>query len=298
MFYQFIKGGSSLKIVAVIGPTGVGKTKLSISLAKYLDAVILNADSMQVYKGMDIGTAKIKDDEKEGIEHYLFDICSPLDDYNIYKFQLDGRKLLDRFIKEDRNVVIVGGSGLYIKSLLYDYKFQDEFINETYDNLTNEELLKEIKKYQETDIHINNRKRLIRELNKLKNNTNVKSDIHKKLYNFEIIGLTCNRRKLYEIVNLRVDKMIEEGLVSEVKSLYDKNIRSKAINTGIGYKELYEYFDNKIKLEEAIDLIKKNTRHFIKRQYTFFNHQMEVNWLNVDFNNFENTIDEAINLIK
>lgn len=287
-----------MKIVVIVGPTGVGKTKLSISLAKYLNAVILNADSMQIYKGMDIGTAKIKDDEKEGIEHYLFDICSPLDDYNIYKYQLDGRKLLDRFIKEDRNVVIVGGSGLYIKSLLYDYKFQDEFINETYDDLTNEEILNEVKKIKATDIHVNNRKRLIRELNKLKNDTNIKSDIHKKLYDFKIIGLTCNREKLYEIVNLRVDEMIEEGLVSEVKSLYDKNVRSKAINTGIGYKELYEYFDNKITLGEAIDLIKKNTRHFIKRQYTFFNHQMEVNWLNVDFNNFENTIDEAINLIK
>ena len=285
------------KIVVVLGPTGVGKTRLSVSLAKYLDAVIVNADSMQVYKELNIGTAKIKESEKEGIEHFLFDICDVEEDYNIYKYQIDGRRLIDKFIKENKNVIIVGGSGLYIKSLLYDYKFQDENINETYDDLTNEEILEEIVKHHKTEIHVNNRKRLVRELNKIKNENNLQSDISKKVYDFITLGLTCDREKLYEIVNKRVDEMVQEGLVSEVRSLYDRGIRSKAIMTGIGYKELYQYFDGEKTLDEAIELIKKNTRNFIKRQYTFFNHQMDVNWLEVDFNDFENTIKEAIKLI-
>lgn len=285
-----------MKIIVIIGPTGVGKTKLSVSLAKYLNAVIINGDSMQVYRDMNIGTAKIKEEEKEGIEHYLFDICSPNDDYNIYKYQKDGRSLLNKFIKENKNVIIVGGSGLYIKSLLYDYKFQDEVINDNYDNLTNEELLNLIKEDHDTDIHINNRKRLVRELNKIRNNNIIKSDIFKKVYDFKVIGLTCDRDNLYKIVNKRVDEMINEGLVLEVKNLYIKNIRSKAINTGIGYKELYSYFDGNITLDEAIELIKKNTRNFIKRQYTFFKHQMDVNWIETDFNNFDNTIKKAIEI--
>ena len=285
------------KIVVIIGPTGVGKTKLSISLAKYLDAVVINADSMQVYRDLNIGTAKIKENEKEGIKHYLFDICDIEEEYNIYKYQKDGRKLLDKFQKEGKNVVLVGGSGLYIKSLLYDYKFQEEEYKEAYENLTNQELLEEIKKHHETDIHVNNRKRLIRELNKIKNNNQIKSDIHKKLYNFLLIGLTCDREKLYKIVDKRVDLMIEDGLIEEVKALYEKGINSKAMQTGIGYKELYSYFKGDISLEEAVKLIKKNTRHFIKRQYTFFKHQMDVTWLNVDFSNFEHTINEAIKIV-
>ena len=286
-----------MKIVVIVGPTGVGKTKLSIELAKKINAVIINGDSMQVYKSLDIGTAKIKESEKEGIEHYLFDICTPLEDYNIYKYQQHGRLLLDKFIKENKNVIIVGGSGLYLKSLLYDYKFQEESIQDDYHDLTNEEILKEIKKDHETDIHVNNRKRLIRELNKIKNGNNIKTDIYKKLYDFTIIGLTCPRDKLYEIVDKRVDMMIEEGLVTEVKNLYNQGIRSKAIETGIGYKELYAYFDKQVTLEEAINNIKKNTRHFIKRQYTFFKHQMDVNWVNVNFQDFKETIQESLKII-
>ena len=284
-------------ILVIVGPTGVGKTKLSIELAKIYDAVIINGDSMQVYKDMNIGTAKIKEEEKEEIEHFLFDIKDPRDNYTIYDYQKDGRELLDKFIKNNGNIIIVGGSGLYIKSLLYDYRFQDEENINTFDDLTNEEILEEIEKNYHTDIHVNNRKRLVRELNKIRNGNTIKSDIHKPLYEFLTIGLTTDRDKLYEIVNKRVDKMFEDGLLNEVKNLYDNNIHGKAIETGIGYKELYDYFDNKITLDESIDLIKKNTRHFIKRQYTFFEHQMDVNWINVDFNNFNNTINEAKKLI-
>lgn len=287
-----------MRIIVIIGPTGVGKTKLSISLAKKLDAYILNGDSMQVYKSLDIGTAKIKENEKMGIKHFLFDIVEPTEDFNIYEYQKLGRELLDKFIKENRNVIIVGGSGLYIKSLLYDYRFQEEENLNDYKDLTNEEILEEIKKVHDTNIHVNNRKRLVRELNKIENNNNIKSDIFKKMYDFDVIGLTTNRDLLYKIVDDRVDMMVQDGLVAEVKKLYDENIRSKSIMTGIGYKELYDYFDKKVSYEEAINNIKKNTRHFIKRQYTFFNRQMDVNWIKVNFTNFNETVQDALQILK
>lgn len=283
-----------MKLIVIIGPTGVGKTKLSITLAKKLDAYIINGDSMQVYKCLDIGTAKIKESEKMGVKHFLFDIVEPTENFNIYEYQKLGRELLNKFIKENRNVIIVGGSGLYIKSLLYDYRFQEEEKINEYNDLTNEEILKKIKKTHDTNIHVNNRKRLVRELNKIENNNNIKSDIFKKMYDFKVLGLTTDRCLLYKIVDDRVDMMVADGLIEEVKKLYDKNIHSKSILTGIGYKELYDYFDKKVSLEEAINNIKKNTRHFIKRQYTFFNRQMEVDWIKVNFTNFDETINEAL----
>ena len=286
-----------MKIIVIVGPTGIGKTKLSISLAKYLNAVIINGDSMQVYKELNIGTAKIKEKEKEGIEHYLFDIKDVSENYTIYDYQKDGRKLLNKFKKEKRNVIIVGGSGLYLKSLLYDYKFMKEEKINNFDNLSNAEILSEINKVKKTDIHVNNRKRLVRELNKIQNNNFISSDINKKLYDFTLIGLTTNREKLYNVVDFRVDQMIKDGLILEVKKLYDKKINSKAIQTGIGYKELYSYFNGNITLEDAIALIKKNTKHFIKRQYTFFRHQMDVNWIDVNFSDFNETVNMAKEII-
>ena len=285
------------KIIVITGPTGVGKTKLSIELAKKINGEIINADSMQVYKGLDIGTAKIKEAEKEGIPHYLFDICDVRDNYTIFNYQKDARCKIEEITKKDKTPIFVGGSGLYIKAALYDYKFNNEVFHSEFDKLSNEEILKEIKKVHDTDIHINNRKRLIRELNKIKNNSVNVSEINKPLYDITIIGLTTDREKLYRIIDNRVDKMIEQGLIKEVKDLYNKNINSKAIQTGIGYKELYKYFNGEITKEDAISLIKKNSRNFAKRQYTFFNHQMDVKWFNVDFDNFENTVNEVYNYV-
>ena len=279
-------------ILVITGPTGVGKTKASIELAKKYNAIIINADSMQVYKELNIGTAKIKESEKENIPHFLFDIKNPEDMYTVYDYQKDVRKLLDEY--KDKNIIIVGGTGLYIKAALYDYEFKDELKSDTYDNLTNEELFNRVKmKHPNNDIHINNRKRLIRALNKeeySKEGNNI-------LYDALFIGLTTDRDTLYEKINLRVDKMFEEGLLNEVKTLYDKKIIGKSINTGIGYKELYEYFDNKISLEEAKDLIKKRSRHYAKRQYTWFKNQMDIKWFNVNFDSFSKTIDEICDYI-
>lgn len=285
------------KVIVIIGPTGVGKTKLSVLLAKKLHGEIINADSMQVYKDLDIGTAKVKENEKEGIKHYLLDICNVSDNYTIYDYQKDARKIIDELLSHDITPILVGGSGLYIKAALYDYKFQKEGFHSEFDDLSNEELKKEIEKYFHTDIHVNNRKRLVRELNKIKNNTVNKSNVNEEIYNIELIGLTTDRDKLYDIINKRVDIMVKNGLVEEVRRLYNQKIRSKAIMTGIGYKELYQYFDHEITLEEAIELIKKNSRNFAKRQYTFFKHQMHINWFNVDFDNFNNTVEEVYQFI-
>lgn len=285
------------KIIVITGPTGVGKTKLSIELAKKINGEIINADSMQVYRGLDIGTAKIKEEEKEGIPHHLFDICDVNDNYTIFNYQHDARFKINEIIKKNKTPILVGGSGLYIKAALYDYRLVNEEFHSEFDELSNEEILSEIKKVHDTDIHVNNRKRLIRELNKIKNNSVNVSEINKPLYDIIIIGLTTDREKLYNIIDKRVDKMIEEGLISEVNNLYNKNINSKAIQTGIGYKELYKYFNGEITLDDAINLIKKNSRNFAKRQYTFFNHQMNVNWFNVDFDNFNNTVNDVYDYI-
>jgi len=277
-------------IICVVGPTGVGKTKLSIALAKKYNAIIINADAMQVYKEMDIGTAKIKEHEKEGIPHFLFDIVSVTENFTVYDYQKKARKLIED--NKDRNIIFVGGTGLYLKAALYNYVFSDEDKNnKNYEELTNEELYNlALAKDSNMDIHINNRKRLIRFLNK---DTSKKEECY-QIYKAKFIGLTTDRATLYERIEKRVDEMFNEGLIEEVQNFYERNLNTKAINTGIGYKELYKYFNNEISLEEAKELIKKNSRHYAKRQYTWFNNQMDINWFNVDFNNFNNTIKEVI----
>ena len=278
-------------ILVITGPTGVGKTKLSLELARKYNAEIINADSMQIYKGLNIGTAKVEN--KMNIKHHLLDIVNIDEYYSVYNYQIDGRKILNELINSNKNVIIVGGTGLYISALLYDYKFNKESINNNYDDLTNEEIYNKIMEIDpNTKTHINNRQRLVRELNRLlnKNSSNQGS---KLLYDTIFIGLTTSRENLYNIIDKRVDKMIEAGLLDEVKQLHSSNIRNRSIMTAIGYKELYQYFDGIISLEESIDLIKKNTRHYAKRQYTWFKNKMNITWFNVDFDKFDNTINEV-----
>ena len=286
-------------IIVITGPTGVGKTKMSIELAKRIDAEIINADSMQVYKDLNIGTAKITEKEKEGIPHHLFDIVEPTNMYTVYDDQKDARDIINDVLSRGKKVIIVGGTGLYIKALLYDYKFIKE--DKTYDfsKMSNEEILDKINSYNlDINLHINNRKRLERVLTKLYNNNMQTEKTDTVLYDFVAIGLTTTRDNLYKIIDNRVDKMIEDGLIDEVEELYKKNIHSKAINTGIGYKELYKYFDKEISLDEAISLIKKNSRHYAKRQYTFFNNQMNIKWFNTNYEDFSLTVEEVYNYIK
>ena len=281
-------------IIAVVGPTGVGKTKLSVELAKHYHGIIINCDAMQVYKGMDIGTAKITEKEKENITHYLFDIKNVLENYTVYDYQVDARKILEE--NQDKNIIFVGGTGLYLKAALYSYEFsKEEKETNNYDELSNEELYDlALKKDPHMDIHVNNRKRLVRFLNK----EEINIPPSKPLYDAIYIGLTCNRDVLYERINKRVDEMFEQGLLEEVKSFYDAGIDSKALKTAIGYKELYSYFDGDITLEEAKELIKKRSRNYAKRQYTWFNNQMDIKWFDVDFKDFNKTVEEVIKYIE
>lgn len=289
------------KVIVITGPTAVGKTKLSIELAKRYNGEIINADAVQVYKGLDIGSAKVTEEEKEGIPHHLFDIKEVDEEYTIYHYQKDCRKLIKEVQGRGKTPILVGGTGLYIKAALYDYKLTEEKETNTYDNLTDEELYN---KLLELDKNIvidkNNRRRLIRALNYHKeNNKSINTNTtNKLLYDAIFIGLTTDRRILYDKINNRVDIMIKDGLLNEVKAFYDKNVRTKPLLNAIGYREIYSYFDGNISLEEAIDKIKQNSRHYAKRQYTFFNHQLPVVWFETDYSNFNNTVEKVINYIE
>lgn len=281
-------------IIAIVGPTGIGKTALSISLAKHYNAEIINFDAMQVYEKMDIGTAKVTTEEMDGVVHHLLSYVNVNTNYSFYDYQKDARSLIDKLLKEKKNIIMVGGTGLYLKATLYDYRFSEEKDSTDYDELSTEELLRRISKYNYVPKDKNNRRRLIRELKKLENNIDIDNNGNKLLYDAKIIGLTTDREILYDRINKRVDIMVENGLVDEVNSLKESFTTSKALKTAIGYKEFIPYFNNETSLDEVIDKIKQNSRHYAKRQYTFFNNQLPVTWYHSDFNNFDNTIDNVI----
>ncbi len=289
-------------IIVIVGPTGVGKTKLSVALAHLLNGEIINADSTQVYRDMNIGTAKIKEEEKENIVHHLFDICDINENYTVYNYQKDARKCIDDILAKGKTPILVGGTGLYIKAALYNYEFKDETKSYDYSNYSSELLYKKLIELDpNTNIHPNNRKRIERALTYLENNNMSITDNNKGnqlLYDAIFIGLTTDRQQLYERINKRVDLMVSEGLIEEARHFYDMNLRTKAIMTPICYKELFDYFDGKIKLDEALDLIRQRSRKYAKRQYTWFNHQLPVKWFETDFTNFNHTIDEINNYIK
>lgn len=291
----------SKKVIVITGPTGVGKTKMSVSIAKLLDGEIINCDSMQIYKGLNIGTAKIKEEEKEGIPHYLFDIKNVNEDYSIYDYQIDARKIIDDILSRGKTPILVGGTGLYIKSAIYDYKLNKEKSNNDYEDYTKEELYDMLVKIDpKIKIDKDNKRRLVRALNYyIENGKMISSNKTNELvYDTIFVGLTTERSKLYSIINSRVDKMIDDGLIKEVKSFFDNKIHTKPLVNGIGYKELYGYFDDKLTLGESVDLIKSNSRHYAKRQYTFLRNQLDVKWFNVDFENFSNTIRDVYDYIE
>lgn len=286
-------------IICIVGPTGVGKTKLSVELAKRLNAEIINADSMQVYRHLDIATAKIKEEEKEGIPHHLFDIVNPEDLYTVYDYQKDCRKKIKEISSRGKNIILVGGTGLYLKAALFDYRFPKEEKTEK-ESLSTEELITRLHQYTDhIDVDLHNQRRLQRLLERYENGTVEEKKGDQPLYDFKIIGLTLDRDVLYQRINQRVDQMVEEGVIEEARSFYDQNLRSKALLTGIGYKELYSYFDGECSKEEAIEKIKQNSRRYAKRQYTFFNHQFkDIVWLSVNLNHFEQTVEEALDIIR
>ncbi|MCK5762039.1 MAG: tRNA (adenosine(37)-N6)-dimethylallyltransferase MiaA [Candidatus Izimaplasma sp.] len=292
-------------IIVIVGPTGIGKTKLSIALAQRYNTEIISGDSVQVYKGLDIGSAKIKEDEKKGIKHHLIDILEPHEDYNVAIFQKEVRKKISELERQGKTPIIVGGTGLYIKSVLYDYNFEntrrDDTLKEMYQDLSNEELHRILveKDYDSSLlIHPNNRKRVLQAISRStgsKISKNKNKDV--PLYDFKVIGLTMERGKLYQSIDIRVDKMIEQGLLKEVRGLMEQGVTSNSVKS-IGYKELYSYLLGECEFDIAVDKIKQHSRNLAKKQYTFFNNQFNVNWIQVDFHHFEETIEEAIKIIE
>ncbi len=285
------------EVIVILGPTGVGKTKLSVELAKRIDGEIINADSTQVYRNLDIATAKIKEEERENIPHHLFDIRNIDEEYSVYEYQKDCRKKIKEIFDRGKTPILVGGTGLYIKAALYDYEFYQNS-KKDYSRYSNEELYQKLKQVDpETEVHPNNRQRMENALS-FYENTNTPFSTKKKnehlLYDCLFLGLTTDRAILYERINKRVDSMIKEGLLEEAQKIYQSNIRSKAIMTPIGYKELFPYFEGKKDLIECLDVIKQKSRNYAKRQYTWNHHQFRIDWFFVDFKNFEKTIEEVM----
>lgn len=283
------------KIIVIVGPTGVGKTKASVELAKRLNAEIINGDAVSVYKELNIASAKPTLEERSGINHYLLDKVDVCDNYTIYDYQKDARVAIEEIKEKGKNIIVVGGTGLYIKSLLYDYKFHEEEIN-IYDDLTNDQIISKIKEYGKFDIDYSNRRRIVRLLSKLENNIPLseKADI---IYPSIIIGLTTDRDTLYKVINNRVDNMIKNGLLDEINNLKDRYKDSRVLNSAIGYKEFNDYFnDNNI--ENTVEKIKHNSRKYAKRQFTYFKNQFKTKWFDVSYDNFNKTIDEIYEYIK
>lgn len=285
------------RLIVIIGPTAVGKTNLSIALAKRFNGEIISGDSMQVYKTMDIGTAKITKEEMEGIPHHLIDIKEPEESFSVAEFQQLVRKKITEITNRGKLPIIVGGTGLYIQSVLYDYQFSDATSDWDFRKKMEHRLvengkdwlysqLEQIDRESAKRIHPNNTRRVIRALEVFHCTGKTMTEIEKNqslepLYDMVLIGLTMDRELLYERINRRVDQMIANGLVEEVKMLYDKPIRDCQSIQAIGYKELYEYFSGNISLEEAIEQLKRNSRRYAKRQFTWFRNKMDVKWFDV-----------------
>jgi len=296
------------KVICIIGPTGVGKTRTSIELAKMLETEVISGDSMQIYRGMDIGTAKVTNEEADGIIHHQIDILDVDESYSVYEFQQNTRKLISEINNEEKIPVICGGTGFYIKATLFDYVFDNEETNESarsefikkYQHLSNDDLhdlLKAVDPKSAEKNHPNNRRRVQRALEYYETHNKPMSDEvdkqeHEMIYDAYIIGLNLDREMLYDRINKRVDIMVENGLVEEVKSFYDKGY-SKDLQSmqGIGYKELYPYFEGNMELEDCLDRIKQLSRNYAKKQFTWFNNQMTVNWYDVNLEDFDQTLD-------
>jgi len=288
-------------IIAIVGPTGVGKTKMSVELAKQLNGEIINADSTQVYQEINIGTAKATVTEMAGIPHHLLDITDLESEYTVFDYQNDARQRIENIKNKHKIPIIVGGSGLYLSALLYDYQFSKEDNVYDLDSLSDKEMYATLKKiHPDLEIDKKNRQRLIRAYAKYINNSEpIENQGGQNLYYDDviIIGLTTNRENLYEIINKRVEQMIENDLIKEVRTLYQKYPNSKQLKATIGYKEIISYIKKEISLEEAIIEIKQNSRNYAKRQYTWLNHKMEVKWFDVNYDNFEETIESVMNEI-
>lgn len=295
-------------LVILTGPTAVGKTSLSIGLAKRINGEIISADSMQVYRKMDIGTAKIMPEEMDGVPHHLIDVLDPKEPFNVVLFKELATKAMDEIYARRRIPVIVGGTGFYIQAVLYDIHFDEndddksyrtylEQLAEEHGNLYLHQMLEKVDPASAAAIHYNNRKRVIRALEFYKetgipiSEHNEKESKRISPYNFEYFVLNDARSKLYDRIDRRIDIMVEQGLIEEVKALKDQGYTKDLVSMqGLGYKEILDYLDGVTSLDEALYILKRDTRHFAKRQITWFKREKEVTW--VDKNEF--TSEDAI----
>ena len=289
-----------IPLLVIAGPTASGKTALAIEIAKKIDGEVISADSMQVYKEMNIGTAKPDAAEMDGVPHHLLDIIPPDTDFSLEQFVRLAHGAIRDVHARGKVPILAGGTGLYIKALLYDYEFEKENNSYDFSKVTDEQLISNIKELDDKiEIDFNNRRRLERTLTRLLENSNYEKKGNNPLYDFTIIGLTTDRDNLYKRIDKRVLEMIDEGLLDEAKKFYEKR-NCKSLLTGIGYKEIFKYFDKELTLEEAVELIQKNSRHYAKRQYTFFNNQFknkEINWFETNYEDFSKTVEEVFNYL-
>lgn len=295
------------RVIIITGPTASGKTELSIRIAEKINGEIISADSMQIYREMNIGTAKPSKDEMRGIPHYMLGAVSIETPYSVALFQKNAFKYIEDILSRGKTPIVVGGTGLYINSLLYNLNFtqtsKDDKLREELEALPAEELYARLMELDETAaqrIHPNDKKRIIRRIEILKSGSTEEYNFREKntAYDFLVIGITMDRRELYEKINRRVDKMIENGLVAEVAGIYEKFPANLIALQAIGYKEIIEYLEGRCTLDEATDSIKKNTRRFAKRQLTWFNNEERLIWFDKNqYSNIEEIKDEIIKII-
>jgi tRNA dimethylallyltransferase len=295
-------------VIAIVGPTAVGKTKLSIETARKFNGEIISGDSMQIYKGMDIGTAKIKEEEMQGLPHHMIDIKQPDESFSAAEFQTLVQHHIEEITASGKVPIIVGGSGLYIQAALFNYNFssrQDTDIVEQLEEKVRKkgighlyEQLKQLDPSQAEKIHPNNKRRVIRALEVYKKTGMTMTEFQQKqeqhsLYEVYFIGLTMERKLLYERINNRVDQMMEGGLLQEVRDLYNNGYGDTQSMKAIGYKEFIPYFEGNRSLDETIHILKRNSRRYAKRQYTWFKNKMDITWYQIE----ERAINEKFRII-
>ncbi|AXI09156.1 tRNA (adenosine(37)-N6)-dimethylallyltransferase MiaA [Oceanobacillus zhaokaii] len=283
-----------IRVVAIVGPTAVGKTKLSIEIAKRFNGEIISGDSMQVYKGFDIGTAKISEEETEGIPHHMIDILNPSESFSVADYQYYVQKYIEEVSAKGKLPIIVGGSGLYIQAALYNYNFaeqkRDEAVTRKLEQMIERDgimplyhRLEEIDPEQAKKIHPNNHRRVIRALEIYETTGMTMTAYQEKQtlespYDLILVGLEMERELLYDRINQRVNFMVESGLIKEVKDLYDQGLEESQAMTAIGYKEFIPYFKTGENLDQAIEILKRDSRRYAKRQYTWFKNKMDITW--------------------
>lgn len=303
------------KVIVIAGPTASGKTALSIELAKNIKGEIISCDSMQIYQDMDIGTAKVTKEEMQGIKHYLIDFVSPNERYSVSNFKKDSEQAIEEILKKGKVPIVVGGTGLYVDSLIYGIEYQEMEFDENYRNLLmkqaeSQEGLKMLYEQakmidEEAILHIspNDKKRIIRILEIYKatgmNKTEQEklSKKHDVKYDFKVFALNMQREKLYERINQRVDLMLEQGLVEEVKKLREKYQTFPTAMQGLGYKEVVQYLKKECTYEEMVEKIKQETRHYAKRQLTWFRKNEKTIWLNAE-DGTQNNMDIILEVYK